>query len=116
MNCAPTQIEPQLNFEGDLQEAAQQRDADKVKTAHLAPLLMKAERCGCVSRDTPKQTDFGMIGICHDTVLPAPHHRSLFPARTMILPGACAVKLPPSIVMLAPAAHGQRHFLGRSNV
>ena len=36
-----------------------------------------------------------------------PRHRpaptiDFFPACTMILPGACAVKLPPSIVMLAP--------------
>ena len=50
-----------------------------------------------------------MVGICQD-IVPLPTI-DFFPAFTEILPGHCAVKLPPSIVMLAPPDTAKVTFL-----
>lgn len=56
--------------------------------------------------------DLGICGICQD--IDPPPTIDFFPACTMILPGACAVKLPPSMVMLAPPDTASVIFLAEA--
>ena len=51
----------------------------------------------------------GSFGIAHDIV--PPPAIDFFPAFTVILPGHCAVKRPPSMVMLAPPLTASTTFL-----
>src|SRR3989338_7885570 len=73
------------------------------------PRLAKGEPDLAAFRRQLTHTVCGISGICQDCV--PPPTIDFCPACTVIFPGHCAVKLPPSIVMLAPPDTASVTFL-----